>query len=71
VEQQLVIRTGGRQTTKLVEHHELVAARLGRKRRPIFAFAGVWRPLGESAAFAFLTCERRRWSPTSTPRPCP
>jgi putative SOS response-associated peptidase YedK len=25
--------------------------------RPIFAFAGVWRPLGEGGAFAFLTCD--------------
>lgn len=25
--------------------------------RPIFAFAGVWRPLGDGGAFAFLTCE--------------
>ena len=25
--------------------------------RPIAAFAGVWRPLGEGKAFAFLTCE--------------
>jgi len=25
--------------------------------RPIFAFAGVWRPLGDGAAFAFLTCD--------------
>ena len=25
--------------------------------RPIFAFAGVWRPLGGGAVFAFLTCE--------------
>ena len=25
--------------------------------RPVFAFAGVWRPLGEGGAFAFLTCE--------------
>lgn len=24
--------------------------------RPIFAFAGVWRPIGEGAAYAFLTC---------------
>lgn len=25
--------------------------------RPIFAFAGVWRPAGAGNAFAFLTCE--------------
>ncbi|MGQ0558884.1 MAG: SOS response-associated peptidase [Sphingosinicella sp.] len=25
--------------------------------RPIFAFAGLWRPTSEGAAFAFLTCE--------------
>lgn len=25
--------------------------------RPIFAFAGVWRPTGSGPAFAFLTCE--------------
>ncbi len=25
--------------------------------RPVFAFAGIWRPLGDGAAFAFLTCE--------------
>ena len=25
--------------------------------RPIFAFAGLWRPVGERAVFAFLTCE--------------
>ena len=25
--------------------------------RPIFAFAGVWRPTDDGAAFAFLTCE--------------
>lgn len=24
--------------------------------RPIFSFAGVWRPVGEGKAFAFLTC---------------
>ncbi len=24
--------------------------------RPIFAFAGVWRPVGEGASYAFLTC---------------
>lgn len=24
--------------------------------RPIFAFAGVWRPAGEGASYAFLTC---------------
>jgi len=32
VEQQLATRTGERQITKLVEHHELVAAQLGRER---------------------------------------
>ena len=25
--------------------------------RAVFAFAGLWRPVGESAVFAFLTCE--------------
>ena len=25
--------------------------------RPVSSFAGVWRPLGEGAVFAFLTCE--------------
>lgn len=25
--------------------------------KPIFAFAGVWRPTGEGNAFAFLTCD--------------
>ena len=25
--------------------------------RPVFAFAGIWRPLGDKAVFAFLTCE--------------
>jgi putative SOS response-associated peptidase YedK len=25
--------------------------------RPIFAFAGIWRPTEDAAAFAFLTCE--------------
>ena len=25
--------------------------------RPVFAFAGVWRPIADGAAFAFLTCE--------------
>jgi len=25
--------------------------------RPIFAFAGVWRPTGDAHAYAFLTCE--------------
>ncbi len=25
------------------------------RRRPIFAFAGIWRPVGDDAAYAFLT----------------
>ena len=38
--------------------------------RPVFAFAGVWRPLGDGAAFAFLTCDPNPLVAPVHPRRC-